>query len=117
MAPADARPAQVIMTKSVEKPFPVLELIPAEREQEPIIANLLELYIHDFSEFNNCELGEDGRFGYRRLPLYWNEPGRHPFLVRIDGKLAGVVLIASPLGIWPSSLFFAHTGGAELERT
>lgn len=74
---------------------PVLELIPAERHQESILANLLELYIHDFSEFHSCELGEDGRFGYTKLSLYWNVPGRRPFLVRVDGKLAGFALVAS----------------------
>jgi hypothetical protein len=43
-------------------------------EQELILANLLELYAHDFSEFHELELGSDGRFGYGGLPLYWSEP-------------------------------------------
>jgi predicted acetyltransferase len=72
---------------------PSSELIPATPDQEPIVANLLELYAHDFSEFFDLELGADGRFGYQDLPLYWREPGRHPFLFRIDGKLAGFVLV------------------------
>lgn len=82
-------------TLRAKVPLPVLEIIPAERRQESILANLLELYIHDFSEFHNCELGEDGRFGYAKLPLYWNEPGKHAFLVRMDGKLAGFVLVGT----------------------
>jgi hypothetical protein len=36
-----------------DKPFAQIELVPAERNHEPILANLLELYIHDFSEFHD----------------------------------------------------------------
>jgi predicted acetyltransferase len=68
-------------------------VIPALPEHEPILGNLLELYAHDFSEFHDVALGEDGRFGYEHLPLYWREPDRHPFLVRVDGQLAGFVLV------------------------
>jgi predicted acetyltransferase len=70
-----------------------IEVIPAAAEQAPILANLLELYAHDFSEFHDVAPGADGRFGYRDLPLYWSEAGRHPFLVRMDGKWAGFVLV------------------------
>ena len=52
-----------------------LEVILATSEQEPILANLLELYAHDFSEFYDLTLRADGRFGYDQLPLYWREPG------------------------------------------
>ena len=69
-----------------------VELLPTTREHEPILANLLELYIHDFSEQLAIPLGPDGRFGYPDLPAYWHEPGRHAFLVR-DGALAGFVLV------------------------
>jgi predicted acetyltransferase len=70
-----------------------VELIPAELSQEPILANLLELYIHDFSEFQHNEIGADGRFGYKELPLYWSDPDRHPFLVSANGKVAGLVFV------------------------
>src|SRR5262249_23093675 len=59
-----------------------------------VLSNLLELYVHDLSEaFPSIELGEDGRFGYPKLPLYWSEPERRfAFLLRCDGRLAGFVL-------------------------
>jgi predicted acetyltransferase len=81
------------MTRRAQKLSAHVELIPAVPEQEPILANLLELYAHDFSEFHDIDLGPDGRFGYRNLSLYWSEPGRHPFLVTLDSQLAGLVLI------------------------
>jgi len=59
-----------------------------------LLANLLELYIHDLSAvFPDVELGADGRFGYDKLPLYWSEPERRfPFLIRCGDRVAGFVL-------------------------
>jgi predicted acetyltransferase len=76
-----------------ERPFANFELIPAGPDQQSVLANLLELYAYDFSEFHEIELGADGRFGYKHLPLYWREPDRHPFLVKVDVNLAGLVLV------------------------
>ncbi len=60
-----------------------------------LLSNLLELYIHDLSRaFPDVELGPDGRFGYRRLPLYWSEPDRRfAFLIKCDGRVAGFVFV------------------------
>ncbi len=60
-----------------------------------LLANLLELYMHDLSEaFPDIELGTDGRFGYDTLPLYWSEPDcRFPFLIRYGTRVAGFVLV------------------------
>jgi predicted acetyltransferase len=69
------------------------ELIPATFDQQPILANLLEIYAHDFSEFYDLDLGPDGKFCYVPLPLYWTDPARHPFLVKVDSHLAGFVLV------------------------
>ncbi len=76
-----------------------LEVLRATEEERPILENLLELYIHDFSEFHSVYLGPDGKFGYPDLPLYWLEPDRHPFLARIDGDLVGFALVrqATPI--------------------
>ena len=64
-------------------------------EEAPLLANLLELYIHDLSEvFPSVEVGADGRFGYPKLPLYWSEPDRRfPYLIRHGGQVAGFVLV------------------------
>ena len=93
-----------------------VEVIPATAEQEPILANLLELYAHDFSEFHDLELGSDGRFGYKDLCLYWSVPNRHPFLVQIDGRLAGLILvkkgsaISGDEDVWDMAEFFVARG-------
>ncbi|HEX8293404.1 MAG TPA: GNAT family N-acetyltransferase [Pyrinomonadaceae bacterium] len=94
----------------------VVDVIPAPPEQAPVLANLLELYAHDFSEFVDLKLGPDGRFGYEHLPLYWEEPGRHPFLIQAGGQLAGFVLvrrgseISRDAGAWDVAEFFVARG-------
>ena len=104
------------MTKHAAKLYAHIEVIPATPEQEPILANLLELYAHDFSEFHDLELGADGRFGYKPLSLYWSEPDRHPFLVRIDGELAGLVFlkrgseVSGDATVWDMAEFFVIRG-------
>jgi len=76
-----------------EEPSGQIEVIAATAEQAPLLDDLLQLYARDFSEFHNIPLGPNGRFEYKALPLYWSEPCRHPFLLWVDGKLAGFVLV------------------------
>ena len=40
------------MNEHADKPPASIEVDPALREHAPILANLLELYAHDFSEFD-----------------------------------------------------------------
>jgi predicted acetyltransferase len=70
----------------------------AARDEQPIIANLFQLYVHDFSEHwrdrAEGELGPDGRFApYPWLDDYWREAGRIPLLLRRDERLAGFALL------------------------
>ncbi|HEY0794479.1 MAG TPA: GNAT family N-acetyltransferase [Acidisarcina sp.] len=81
------------MTSPANSPPPKFELVPASRAHEPILANLLQLYAHDFSEFHDIEINGDGRFTYNQLPLYFTEPNSHPFLIAIDDKPAGFVFV------------------------
>jgi predicted acetyltransferase len=71
-------------------------LAPAAPADSALLANLLELYLHDLSEAFPIELGPDGRFGYDELPLYWSEPERRfPFLIRYGSRVVGFVLVAA----------------------
>ncbi len=70
-------------------------LAEAKPSDAALLANLLELYIHDLSAaFPAIELGLDGRFGYGKLPLYWSEPeSRFPFLIRYGDRVVGFALV------------------------
>jgi predicted acetyltransferase len=71
------------------------EVSPATRDEEPALCRLLELYAHDFSARTGADVGDDGLFGWHDLDRYWREPDRHPFLLRVDGRLAGFALVRS----------------------
>jgi predicted acetyltransferase len=106
----------ITMPQPVEKSSPQIEVIFATQDQQPILANLIELYAHDFSEVVDLEIGKDGRFGYPSLPLYWSEPSRHPFLIRVDGQLAGFALVkhgselSGNRAVWDMAEFFILRG-------
>jgi predicted acetyltransferase len=75
------------------KALPAFELIAATRKQKPILADLLQLYIEEFSAFVSVPVGVDGRFVYKKLPLYWTDRDRHPFLIRVGKEWAGFVFV------------------------
>jgi len=93
-----------------------IEVIPATSEQEPVVAHLFQLYAHDFSEFIDLKLEADGRFRYDWLPSYWSKQGRHPLLVKVDGCLAGFVLlkqgseVSGDANVWDVAEFFVARG-------
>jgi len=70
-----------------------VEVSPAELGEKAVLRNLLELYRYDSSEFDGSEIGQGGLYGYDYLDHYWTEADRHPFLIRVDGQLAGFVLV------------------------
>lgn len=57
------------------------------------LRNLLQFYLHDFSEVDGNDVDDSGRFAYDDLAPYWTEADRRAFLIRADGRLAGFVLV------------------------
>ena len=72
-----------------------IHIVPIAAEQKSVFRQMLELYSYDFSEFSEEDVNEEGYFGYSYIDVYWTEEGRYPFFIRVDGKLAWVVLIRS----------------------
>ncbi len=70
-----------------------VELTPARVHEKATLANLLELYLYDFTDFEDEDVDEQGRFGYDYLDSWWSEDARFPFLLRVDDRLAGFVLL------------------------
>jgi len=89
-----------------------IDIIKATLEQTPLLASLLELYIYDFTEFCKFDIGDDGFYGYKDLPLYWTEPTRVPYVIYVDKKIAGFVLVKQELSVsdntmvWDIAEFF-----------
>jgi predicted acetyltransferase len=70
-----------------------VELIEAGAQHQSVLENLLQLYIHDFSELIPLDIGDDGRYSYKNLDLYWSDSSRLPFLATFEDKLAGFALV------------------------
>ncbi len=89
-----------------------VEVIKATIEQKSVLANLLELYAYDFTEFCDFDIGDDGFYRYESLPLYCTEPTRFPCLIYVDKKIAGFILVqkGQPISddtmVWDISEFF-----------
>lgn len=75
--------------------MPAITLRPATESQKPLIANLIQLYLHDMTEFMPFPVGPDGRFEYGFLDRFW----RHPYLIMCGDEIAGFALVvdACPL--------------------
>jgi predicted acetyltransferase len=71
-----------------------IEVLHASEAERPILRHLMELYLYDFSEFDGSDISPMGIYDYPYLDHYWAEPEHFPFLVRVNGHLAGFVLVS-----------------------
>ncbi|MFO7168719.1 MAG: GNAT family N-acetyltransferase [Chloroflexota bacterium] len=72
-----------------------IELLPSTAAERPILENLLQLYLYDLCDFGGELPDERGRFSYPELSHFWTDPGSHPFLIRVDGRLAGFARVSN----------------------
>ncbi len=72
---------------------PAVSIRKAELADKPTLWRLLQLYLHDFSEFLHTDVGPSGEFEYPYFDAYWSELGRVPFLIEAHGSLAGFALV------------------------
>jgi predicted acetyltransferase len=70
-----------------------VSVIGAGAADRPVLRRLLELYQHDFSEFDGRDVNHHGEYGYRYLDHYWTEPNRRPYLFRVNDAWAGFALV------------------------
>jgi len=74
-----------------------VRLGPVLREQEPVLQNMMQLYIHDFSQFwagtSKGDLRADGRFQRYPLTSYWTDPNRSAWFIWRGDILAGFALV------------------------
>lgn len=68
-----------------------LSIVPYE--DKLVLSNLIQLYRYDSSEFDDHKLGQHGLYLYKYLDHQWTEDYRRPFIVRVDGEIAGFVLV------------------------
>ena len=69
--------------------FLISEATPDER---PVVRHLLQLYLHDFSEFDGDEVNATGLYHYPWVEEYWCAP-KAAFLFKAAGNYAGFCLV------------------------
>lgn len=88
-----------------------IELKRAVPEDNPVLQNLAQLYAHDFSEFMDIDVDSNGKYGDpergfvmwdncwldrdARRQLDRSTAEHHPFIVIVDGALAGFSMVKS----------------------
>jgi predicted acetyltransferase len=94
---------------------------PAGAEDRERIANLMQLYLHDLSEYEDGPLNAQGLFDLGdHFDLYWIEGGRHPFLISTNDQLVGFALVREITdGVFSMAEFFVRRGyrGSCIGRT
>jgi predicted acetyltransferase len=105
-----------------------IEVVAATEADRPVIANLIQFYLYDFTDFKEWDVQENGRFGDYGLDGCWTTAYRHPFLIRANGKLAGFAIIdgrshlTGERGVWDVADFFVlrryrrHGAGEHVAR-
>ncbi len=83
-------------------------IAPVSAAKRTILANLLQLYLYDWSELGRgtpgalparfAHVGDDGRFAEYPLDPYFLEVGNHPLFIRHEEQLAGFALVRTQRG-------------------
>lgn len=92
-----------------------IDIHPATAEFQDTIQNMGRFYAYDISEYMGklqpgWEFPENGLYEGLDFSRYWQEPDRYPFLIRVEGELAGFMLInkigSSPDVDWNMAEFY-----------
>ena len=70
-----------------------ITLLPATTSKKPIVAHLLQLYLHDCSVFDERDIDDNGLYHYDSFEGYWRQSDHHAFLIYADEQLVGFAFI------------------------
>lgn len=70
-----------------------IQIIPATIEDYPVIQNIARFYVYDRTAFMGWECPEDGLFECIDFKHYFESIDKKAFLIRVNGEIAGFVLI------------------------
>lgn len=65
----------------------------ASLDDREILANLLEKYNYEFSQYDDRDVNKLGLYGYKYLDYYWTENNRWAYFIEADDKLAGFIMV------------------------
>ncbi|MCM3628245.1 GNAT family N-acetyltransferase [Paenibacillus glycanilyticus] len=71
-----------------------IELVLVPYEDKTVLSQLIQLYRYDSSEFDGHVLNKHGLYLYKYFDHQWSDEYRRPFIIEVDGEIAGFVLIS-----------------------
>ncbi|MFS0821214.1 GNAT family N-acetyltransferase [Bacillus sp. 1P02SD] len=90
-----------------------IQIREVSKEEEEVMHNLMQFYIYEFTKYmSTIRIKDDGCFDRFNLDDYWTGRNHHAYFVRVDGLLAGFVLMQSETEEEPNSIeeFFIMRG-------
>ncbi len=70
------------------------------------LERLLELYLYEFSSWENTDVNQHGLYGYPYLDYYFTEPKRFAYFIKVDGNLAGFAMVCDYCYVRNDDAFF-----------
>ena len=70
-----------------------VEIKRVSEEKKETLANLLEKYNYEFSQYDKRQFDDNGLFGYKYLNNYFTDSDRFAYFIYADNLLAGFALI------------------------
>lgn len=98
MARTSPAPTQGLSWRMAAVAVVVRRGLPQDR---PLLARMLELYQYELSDLWLQDLDARGEYGYP-LGRYWSRDDCHPFIVTVNGQLAGFALVDAALRVGSS---------------
>ena len=68
-------------------------VVHASEADRPALRRLMQLYLYDFSEFDDIKLNADGTFGDPGFIEEQFAPNHTTYVIRVDGELAGFEIV------------------------
>ena len=65
----------------------------AQTSDHDCIEMLMQFYHYDASEWISLDITQNGRYAFRSIRRFWDDPKQFPFLIRVDGAVAGFAVI------------------------
>ena len=69
------------------------EIIRVTEERKDTLANLMEKYLYEFSQYDKWQFDDNGLFNYDYLDEYFTEEDRFAYFIYADNQLAGFALL------------------------
>ncbi|MBP7402067.1 MAG: GNAT family N-acetyltransferase [Clostridia bacterium] len=70
-----------------------IQVVPVTLDEKEILRNLYEKYAYEFSQYNGLDVNPLGLYGFKYLDHYWTQAGCFPFFIKVDARLAGLILV------------------------